>query len=162
MKDGLKFNICGLDTSYLRNDDVEGLSKHIETKITGPLLYSCRFWAAHCRDTADAQDGRDTLLQQVRDFLHHRFLYWLEVMSLTKGVMTANIALLTAAPWIDVSCSSSVINYHAQGFCFRSWTKIYRPSREMLADLSSTSPFQFRKASHTSTCQHFHSLPPNP
>jgi len=39
----------------------------------------------------------------VKDFLHVRFLYWLEVMSLTKQVSAANIALLTAAPWIEAS-----------------------------------------------------------
>ena len=49
------------------------------------------------------QDDHGTLMREVKDFLHVRLLYWLEVMSLTEGVSAANVALLTAVRWIEVS-----------------------------------------------------------
>ena len=103
MKHGLKFNICNLETSHIFNDKVKDLPSRIKTNIPAPLLYSCSFWATHLRDTTIGRDGHETLMTAVKDFLHVRFLYWLEVMSLTKQVSAANIALLTAAPWIEAS-----------------------------------------------------------
>jgi len=103
MKDRLRFNICNLETSHLFNHNVQDLPVRIKTNIPFPLLYSCRFWAAHLRDTMTNQDDHGTLMREVKDFLHVRLLYWLEVMSLTEGVSAANVALLTAVRWIEVS-----------------------------------------------------------
>jgi hypothetical protein len=103
MKKCLKFNICDLETSYLPNKDVEDLSRRITRNIGHPLIYSCRFWAAHIRDTpTDLKENVD-LIADVRDIFQSYFLYWLEVMSLTEEVMAANIALLGVAGWIQVS-----------------------------------------------------------
>ncbi|KIM74897.1 hypothetical protein PILCRDRAFT_79623, partial [Piloderma croceum F 1598] len=98
----LKFNICDLETSYLPNKHVEDLSRRITRNIGHPLIYSCRFWAAHIRDTpTDLKENVD-LIADVRDIFQSYFLYWLEVMSLTEEVMAANIALLGVAGWIQV------------------------------------------------------------
>jgi hypothetical protein len=103
MKNGLKFNICDLETSHLRNGDVMDLSERIAAKIRQPLLYSCFFWAAHIRDTpTDLEEGAD-LIRVIKDFFQSRFLYWLEVMSVTEEVVAANIAVLAVAGWIQVS-----------------------------------------------------------
>jgi hypothetical protein len=101
MKDGLKFNICDLGSSHLLNDEVKDLSQRIETNISAALLYSCRFWAAHLRDITI---NSEVLMKEVEDFFHNRLLFWLEVMSLKKEIAAANIALLTVASWIKVSC----------------------------------------------------------
>jgi hypothetical protein len=95
MKEGLKFNICDLETSYLRNDKVENISERIAEKISGPLSYSCRFWTIHLLDAAN---GHDRLAQEVEELLNHRFLYWLEVMSFLKEVLQGNATLLTVVP----------------------------------------------------------------
>ena len=50
MRQELKFNICGLESSYLRNDEVEDLAQRIKTRVGDSLLYACRFWAAHFQD----------------------------------------------------------------------------------------------------------------
>jgi hypothetical protein len=47
MNKGLKSGIRGLELSYLFNNEVEDLSQRIDTKIHGPLSYSCQYWAAH-------------------------------------------------------------------------------------------------------------------
>lgn len=107
MKTGLKFNICDLTTSHLANRDVVDLSKRIAEKIQYPLLYSCRFWAAHLQDTLQDTPPNPIknvdLITEVKDFFHFRFLYWLEVMSVIEEVTAANIALLVAAPLVQVS-----------------------------------------------------------
>jgi hypothetical protein len=102
MKAGLKFNICDLETSHLLNESVHDIPQRIATKISGPLLYSCQFWADHLVDTTISLGDHDTFLEQVRDFFHVHLLFWLEVMSLTKKVPLANIALLSAARWLQV------------------------------------------------------------
>ena len=97
MKTELKFNICALETSYIRNDDVVDLSERIAARVSTPLQYSCRFWAAHLCDRRLEQDSCDRLLKEVRGLFHVRLLYWLEVMSLVKEVPASLIAVLTVA-----------------------------------------------------------------
>jgi hypothetical protein len=102
MKEGLKFNICNLETSHLANANVSDLSERIAECIRLPLLYSCRFWAAHIRDTPSDKENA-ALMTEIKDFIYVRFLYWLEVMSVTERAPQAIIALLAAANWIQVS-----------------------------------------------------------
>jgi hypothetical protein len=103
VKDGLKFNICNLETSHLPNMKVHDLPERISRNIQRPVLYSCRFWAAHILDTPTDLEENVTLITDIWDFFQSRFLYWLEVMSVTEDVEAADIALLTAADWIQVS-----------------------------------------------------------
>jgi len=103
MKGGLKFNICGLETSHLPNRAIDDLSERITRNIKRPVLYSCRFWAAHIQDTQPEQEQSTTLLTLIKDFLLSRFLYWLEIMSVTENITAAKIALLVAAGWVQVS-----------------------------------------------------------
>jgi hypothetical protein len=112
MKDGLKFNICGLQSSYLLNDEVENLPQTIDENISSPLFYSCRFWTAHLLDTTINSNCHETLMKEVEDFLYNRVIFWLEVMSLKKEVAAANIALLTVSPRIRVSNFFIVAIFH--------------------------------------------------
>ena len=109
MKDGLKFNICDLETSHLFNDQVKDLAHRIKTKISTPLLYSCQFWAAHFLDTPIVQDGQEMLMDEMMDFIYHYFLFWLEVMSLNTEVAAANIAILSVAHHIQLSNYFNII-----------------------------------------------------
>ena len=102
MRQELKFNICGLESSYLRNDEVEDLAQRIKTRIGDSLLYACRFWVAHLQDVMANEYDRDAMIGELEDFLHIRLLFWLEVMSLTGEVIAANVLLLTVAPSIAV------------------------------------------------------------
>jgi hypothetical protein len=109
MNQGLKFNICDLETSHRRNDDIEDLTFRIERSIPTHLLYSCRFWAEHLGDSPDAKHGQSVLLKEIEKFLHIHFLHWLEVLSLIKEVSIASMALLTTARWIEVSLMCQII-----------------------------------------------------
>jgi hypothetical protein len=109
MKNGLKFNICGLNSSHLLNAEVEDLPQRIETNISTALSYSCRFWAAHLWDTT-IEPG--SLIEDVKDFFHHRVLFWLEVMSLNNDLAAANIALWTLVASIEVRSFPNIISFH--------------------------------------------------
>ena len=109
MRDGLRFNICRLETSHLFNWQVEDLSQRIKTNVGSALLYSCRYWAAHLQDTMADEYDRNALTAELEDFLHIRLLFWLEVMSLANEVAVANVSLLKVAQAITVSVSAIVI-----------------------------------------------------
>jgi len=97
---GLCFNICQLETSHLRNNDVHDLVSRVERAIPTHLSYSCRFWADHLQATAFEPD----ILDEVKEFMHKRLLYWLEVLSLIKAVNIASQALSAIREWSRVSC----------------------------------------------------------
>ena len=101
-EEGVEINICGLQTSYLLNSEVEDLPERIKKNIPGPLMYSCQYWAAHLRDVPNVREGHGALLKEIHDFFHDLFLFWLEVMSLVKQVPAANVALVVTIPWVDV------------------------------------------------------------
>jgi len=99
MKSGLRFNIGNLETSHCRNTDVPELHTRIKKMILPHLLYGCRFWADHLRSSAYSTD----ILNEVRDFFNHRFLYWLEVLSLVEKVNMASGMLYSVLDWNEVS-----------------------------------------------------------
>jgi hypothetical protein len=100
MNRGLKFNICHLETSYRRNDEIPDLRTRIDKMIQAPLLYSCRFFAEHLSDSTN----NGPLLKEIESFLYTSFLYWLEVMSLCNQVSEAVTALHVLNGWLEVSC----------------------------------------------------------
>jgi hypothetical protein len=105
MKTGLKFNICGLETSYLMNDAVTNLTSHIKTAIPVHLSYSCHFWAHHIKDTSFEY----TLSEEVKSFMEESLLYWLEALSFLKGVSIALEALSIIMKWSEVSFRLNVL-----------------------------------------------------
>jgi hypothetical protein len=99
MNKELKFNICHLETSYLRNDEIPDLPSRIVNMLPPCLLYSCRFFAEHLSEsTNDA-----LLLKEIESFLYTNFLFWLEAMSLCNQVSEAVTALHVLTCWLEVS-----------------------------------------------------------
>jgi hypothetical protein len=103
MKDNLKFNICDLETSHLRNDDIPDLPARIQRSIPTHLSYACCFAVQHLREMSDDEIVRMELLQEIRQFLYVQLLYWLEVMSLIDELPMALAALFSITIWIGVS-----------------------------------------------------------
>jgi hypothetical protein len=102
--DGLKFNICGLETSYLANDDVEDLETHINQHIPPALSYACRFWDDHLKHT----DFKVDLLRKVETLFKEKFLFWLEALSLTRNMGLAQSAFATLNMWLASSLGVSI------------------------------------------------------
>jgi hypothetical protein len=97
--DGLKFNICKLETSYLANDDVEDLNTRVDEHIPPALLYACRFWDNHLKYT----DFKTDLFRKVETFFKEKFLFWLEALSLTRNIGLAPSAFATLNMWLASS-----------------------------------------------------------
>ena len=103
--DGLKFNICELETSYLANDDVGDLNTRVHQHISPALLYACRFWDDHLKHT----DFKMDLLRKVETLMKEKFLFWLEALSLTRNIGLAPSAFATLNTWLASSQNVSII-----------------------------------------------------
>ncbi|KAL4075164.1 hypothetical protein V8B97DRAFT_1544571 [Scleroderma yunnanense] len=98
LRDGLCFNICGLESSHLLNSEVPDLAKRVKARIPPHLSYSCRFWAKHLQSTKF-----DTALaMHVRDILgNEKILFWFEILSLQGVLGSAAPALVTTGIWLQ-------------------------------------------------------------
>jgi hypothetical protein len=103
MKENLRFNICELKSSYLRNSDIPGLDSQVEQYTPPHVFYSSRFWASHLAETVfDVK-----IFDHLRYFMQNQFLFWLEVLSLIKLVNLASGMLRILADWLRVRFSHS-------------------------------------------------------
>ena len=78
MRDMLKFNICDLKDSRLRNAAVPDLTRQVNKAIPLHLSYSCQYWMDHLQHADPTPD----LLHEVTPFFKDFFPYWLEAISL--------------------------------------------------------------------------------
>ncbi|KAI0339471.1 WD40 repeat-like protein [Trametopsis cervina] len=97
----LKFNICGLESSYRANKNVPDLAGRIQENISPALLYACRFWNSHLTAAPHKQCPLDAL----SSFLEEKLLFWLEVMALVGIVVSASIGIKEVRKWIQTSNS---------------------------------------------------------
>ncbi|KAL5639979.1 hypothetical protein ACGC1H_006521 [Rhizoctonia solani] len=98
MKDQLRFNICNLASSFVSDKEVEDIEERIKANISPTLAYACRYWTSHLALAPQAS----ALLTFLDEFLCHRLLFWMEVLSL-RGEMTMGIdGLFKAQQWLMV------------------------------------------------------------
>ncbi|EJD05239.1 WD40 repeat-like protein [Fomitiporia mediterranea MF3/22] len=97
MRDGLRFNICDIESSYVPNSQITYLPDRIKAHIPPQLEYTCLFWAEHLHEAQFSGE----LLNGLSQFLSIRLLYWLEVMSLLGKVNAASPALLHIMNWVS-------------------------------------------------------------
>jgi hypothetical protein len=102
--DGLKFNMCKLETSYLANDDVEDLNTRVDQHIPPALLYACRFWDDHLKHT----DFKMDLFGKIETLFKEKFLFWLEALSLSRIIGLAPSAFATLNMWLASSQGVSI------------------------------------------------------
>jgi len=102
--DDLKFNMCKLETSYLANDNIEDLTTRVDQHIPPALLYASRFWDNHLKHT----DFKIDLFRKVETLFKEKFLFWLEVLSLTRNVGLAPSAFATLNMWLASSQGVSI------------------------------------------------------
>lgn len=77
MREMLRFNICDLKDSRLRNTEVPGLKDQVTKAIPPHLAYSCQYWMVYMQH-ADCSDELDNVTSFFKDF----FPFWLEAISL--------------------------------------------------------------------------------
>ncbi|KIM23482.1 hypothetical protein M408DRAFT_261961, partial [Serendipita vermifera MAFF 305830] len=84
----LRFNICGLETSYRKNSEIENLNERVEENVSDTLQYSCLYWSSHL--CADSNASSREICQSLdRFFKDNWVLYWLEVLSLMGEIPAA-------------------------------------------------------------------------
>ncbi|KIM88434.1 hypothetical protein PILCRDRAFT_3429 [Piloderma croceum F 1598] len=96
MKITLKFNICELNTSHIRNIDVPDLTARVEKAIAPSLSHAGRFWADHLLETPCDH----VVLEALWYFMDNQFLYWLEVLRFVKHVNHASRMLTSMSKWM--------------------------------------------------------------
>ena len=96
----LKYNICGIQSSYALNKDVPNIDDRVTRHIPSFLKYICCNWVRHLQDIPYSQE----LCSQVRSFARNQLLFWFEVLSLTSAFNDhVGPMLLFAIDWVGVS-----------------------------------------------------------
>ena len=95
----LRFNICGLETSYVPNVEVEDLDARVEKNILPHLHYACQFWVAHLRGV-EFDVGLAKLVGQF--ITGEQVLFWLEALGVSGLIREAYWALTSAERWFQV------------------------------------------------------------
>jgi hypothetical protein len=106
MKLTLRFNICGLESSFVFDRDIPGLSDRVDQAVSTCLFYACRYWGEHLVRAGPATD----LIASLKYFLSRHILFWMEVLNL-KGCMSTGALLLSKVyRWLQV-CILFLNNY---------------------------------------------------
>jgi len=114
MKRELRFNICSLETSFVKNDAIENppLEERVQKCISAHLQYSCVHWTYHLSKTekySDVSDGAE-----VTTFMNSKWLiYWLECMSLMKMMYQMKNCLREISTWAQRKVSIVIKLYHS-------------------------------------------------
>ncbi|CAG7854167.1 COMPASS-like H3K4 histone methylase component WDR5B {ECO:0000303/PubMed:19567704} Short=AtWDR5B {ECO:0000303/PubMed:19567704} [Serendipita indica DSM 11827] len=87
-RDGLKFNICQLESSFYLNREIPNLDTRVSRFISRRLRYASSHWLFH---VAEADDSwRSIVKKEIQQIIQVPYvLYWMEVLSLTRGVPRA-------------------------------------------------------------------------
>jgi hypothetical protein len=117
MQQELKFNICGLRSSYRMNNEVEDKDALIEKYIPSYLAYACQYWADHLRGITTIEKRDREIVDLLRSFFDSHLLYWLEVLSLLSKSHVAPKSLLVAAEWLQIGM------FKFRGYILRSTIK---------------------------------------
>ncbi|OJA17236.1 hypothetical protein AZE42_00167 [Rhizopogon vesiculosus] len=97
MKEGLRFNICSLESSYLPNSAIPDLEKRVKESIPAELSYSCRFWGTHVQ----AATFELSLANEISAFFNgERLLFWLEALAVMKDLSSSVGSLECIADWL--------------------------------------------------------------
>ena len=98
MKDGLRFNIADIPSSFVLDVDDPMLEDAVQKNIPPVLNYSCRSWSYHL--SAVASIIPDDLHDTISAFLRLRALFWIEAMNLLRLRGLCGSMLRTAHDWV--------------------------------------------------------------
>ncbi|KAG6905460.1 hypothetical protein DXG01_002547 [Tephrocybe rancida] len=97
MEKQLCFNICGLESSFVKDADVPDLQKCIQDKISSLLKYAVLTWMAHLNSVSDPDK---VLLNGPQCFVEKLLLYWVEVVNLLSARREGMQMLDMSRSWI--------------------------------------------------------------
>ena len=108
MEERLKRNICKLDDDDL--DDIEDLPTLRTIHIGSTLEYACHFWTSHLAKISDISSGIEEMCKAIDSFFTTGFLFWVEVLILTRKLDIGVYALNDIEQWY--SLVSHAQNFH--------------------------------------------------
>ncbi|KAG8942894.1 hypothetical protein FRC03_002834, partial [Tulasnella sp. 419] len=119
MNTSLSRDMCGVGNRLLSElDDVEII---LQKKIEGHVLYACRHWAAHLKETMWTEE----LGAALKIFCEHKLLYWLEILCLDKRLSSAILALDSARKWtLDAASAVILANCYRYLLYYQSTTSL--------------------------------------
>ncbi|CAG7855249.1 SubName: Full=Related to WD40-repeat protein (Notchless protein) {ECO:0000313/EMBL:CCA71457.1} [Serendipita indica DSM 11827] len=94
-KEGLKFNICQIESSFYLNRQITDLDARVAKFISRRLRYASLHWSFHVA-AMDSDWGRRLRNELARIVKSPFALYWMEILSVTGGVMRAVSGLRAA------------------------------------------------------------------
>ena len=97
MKDGLRFNIANIASSFVFDVDPM-LANAVKENILPVLEYSCQHWSYHV--SAAASIIPDGLHNSISEFLELRALFWIEAMNLLGLRGLCSSMLQTVHDWV--------------------------------------------------------------
>ncbi|QRV97688.1 Vegetative incompatibility protein HET-E-1 [Ceratobasidium sp. AG-Ba] len=123
------FNICALESSYIRDDDLPNLEARIERFVSQELDYACRYWGIHLA----LSQINENLAALFIDFLSQRFLLWMEVMNLKTCMSQGLKTLRNIRKWSkdQISIGSSARELSEDAWRLRSPNIVTEGSRAM-------------------------------
>ncbi|KAI0026657.1 WD40-repeat-containing domain protein [Vararia minispora EC-137] len=94
LNEGLRFNICNIETSYLRNSQIPNLQQRICSSVPSSILL---YAGTHLNDHMRSQPSSlADPLPPLRELLCDKLLLWLELLSVLNTVRTAPSILRSA------------------------------------------------------------------
>ncbi|CAG7854429.1 SubName: Full=Related to WD40-repeat protein (Notchless protein) {ECO:0000313/EMBL:CCA73885.1} [Serendipita indica DSM 11827] len=94
-KEGLKFNICQIESSFYLNRQITDLDARVAKFISRRLRYASLHWPFHVA-AMDSDWGRRLRNELARIVKSPFALYWMEILSVTGGVMRAVFGMRAA------------------------------------------------------------------
>jgi hypothetical protein len=101
----LKRDICNIGDYTKMNHEVEDLDHKKAAFLPGDLLYACRYWALHVRESSTSEP----LIQLVEKFVSTSILYWIEVLSLIGELDGGMASLQEIRTKLSVSLTLCII-----------------------------------------------------
>ncbi|CAG7851219.1 WD repeat-containing protein tag-125 [Serendipita indica DSM 11827] len=111
--EGLKFNICEIESSFYLNQQVPDLAARVSRFIPRKLRYASSHWLHHMAKTNS--DWQKALKYKVRHIVRSPYvLYWMEILSVTGGVARAisGLRALTLHGELEMRTRRRILDIH--------------------------------------------------
>ncbi|PVF92434.1 hypothetical protein CPB86DRAFT_841613, partial [Serendipita vermifera] len=109
MKSELKFNICGLKSSFLLNSQIDDLQGQISRSISKQLQYSSVHWPDHVVNSGEASQDHQVTEAIIQAFKGPHPFYWMEVLSVLREVPHAISGLQDVKDWLQDASAKKMV-----------------------------------------------------
>ncbi|KAF5308966.1 hypothetical protein D9758_018970 [Tetrapyrgos nigripes] len=110
MRKELRFNICHLETSFLKNKAVKNptIEDRVNMYIPSELRYSCSSWTRHARE-AEVEPAGNMIQLTITDFMRSKcIIFWLECMSVMGKYFALKRCLGDMSQWANINKNKDV------------------------------------------------------